>query len=70
MEPAVEKRFEPIEALLHAMTERENQSYSLFMQRMDRAAERADDKADKAASGDSEAGRGGYQDRDAPDCQS
>ena len=49
MHPEVEKRFQRIEALLHAMAERENQMEARFnrqmdaaMKRMDRADERMD----------------------------
>ena len=42
MEPDVEKRFERIEALLHAMAGRENQMEIRFNQRMEQAAQRMD----------------------------
>src|SRR5271165_5740258 len=51
MEPEVERRFERIESLLHAMTERENQMEIRFNRRMDRAehrADRADQRMDRA----------------------
>jgi len=42
MEPEVERRFERIESLLHAMAERENQTEIRFNRRMDRAEQRMD----------------------------
>ena len=42
MEPAVEKRFERIESLLHTMAERENEMELRFNRRMDRAEQRMD----------------------------
>ena len=42
MEPAVEKRFERIESLLHAMADRENEMELRFNRRMDRAEQRMD----------------------------
>src|ERR1700688_833447 len=51
MERAVEERFERIEALLHAMAEREHQMEIRFNQRMekaDRRMDRADHRLDRA----------------------